>query len=253
MKNDLVSIIITSFNAENFIFRTLNSVLKQSYKNWELIIIDDCSNDNTRKIIANFIKNINNINNVKLILNKTNLGCNYSRNLAINESSGRFIALLDHDDYWLSDKLKIQVSFHFENKCGASCTYYRRFNARNDLGKLIKAPNFNTKHDILFQNNIGYSSVMIDKKFSKNFQMIDSPLSDFPTWINLLNNEIIFRTINEDLMRYYYHKSTGSYNKIKMVIQRWQVLRNYTNVSMLRALFLIIVYIFRSVLKYRNL
>ena len=250
MKNDLVSIIITSFNAEKFIKRTLDSVIRQSYKNWELIIVDDCSRDDTRQIISNYLKNISKI---KLIFNKINLGCNYSRNLAINQSSGRFIALLDHDDYWMSDKLEIQVSFHHKNQCGASCTYYRRFNSKNVLGKLIKAPDINTKNDILFQNNIGYSSVMIDKKFIKNFQMIDSPLSDFPTWISLIDKGTIFNTINEDLMRYFYDKSTGSYNKIKLASQRWRVLRDIAKISMPRALFFMSVYIFKSLLKYRNL
>lgn len=250
MKKDLVSIVITSFNAEKFIKRTLDSVINQSYKNWELIIVDDCSKDDTGQIISNHLKNISNI---KLIFNKINLGCNYSRNLAINQSSGRFIALLDHDDYWMSDKLEIQVSFHHKNQCGASCTYYRRFNSKNESGKLIKAPEINTKNDVLFQNNIGYSSVMIDKKFIKNFQMIDNPLSDFPTWINLIDKGIIFKTINEDLMRYFYDRSTGSYNKIKLASQRWRVLRDIAKTSLLRAIFLMLVYIFKSFLKYRNL
>lgn len=247
---NLVSIVITTFNAEKFIISTLKSLISQGYKNWELIIVDDFSNDNTVKLIKKFL---NKNRNYKLIVNKKNFGCNYSRNLAIKLAKGRFLALLDHDDRWLKNKLINQVHFHLSNNCHASCTYYRRINSQGMIGKLVKPKLKITYFDLLFQNNIGFSSVMIDRLLFKDFRMYDHDLSDFPTWLNLIKNGLQFRTIEKDLMRYYYDKSTNSHNKIKIAKQRWDIIKNVENFSTLNTFFFMIVYLIKSIFKYKSL
>ena len=110
---------------------------------------------------------------------------------------------MDHDDYWLPNKLERQVEFHLFHNCTASCTYYRRYDKNGNIGKLVTSPLINEYNDILTQNNIGYSSVMIDKSLIENFQMIDFKLSDFPTWLKLMKEKHHFYTLDLDLMRYY--------------------------------------------------
>jgi teichuronic acid biosynthesis glycosyltransferase TuaG len=111
--NDLISIITPSYNSKCFIDDTIRSVLSQGYKNWEMIIVDDCSTDGSVEVIKKIIKNESRI---KLIRLKKNIGSAMSRNTALEVSNGRFIAFLDSDDIWHPDKLEKQVVFMLKRK-----------------------------------------------------------------------------------------------------------------------------------------
>ena len=249
-QSNLVSAIITTYNAEQYIEKTISSVIDQSYKDWELIIIDDCSLDSTWKLLMNFRSKHQNI---YIFKNKKNFGATFSRNLAISKSKGRFLSLLDHDDYWLPNKIEQQVGFHIKHQCAASSTYYRRYDKMGNIGKLVTSPFINTYNDILTQNNIGYSSVMIDRSLISNFEMIDFKLSDFPTWLKLIKNNHRFYTLNKDLMRYFYDSSTDSSNKLKLSLTRWEVLRKIEKLSILRSIYVTLIYFYRSLIKYKSL
>ena len=110
MKEDLVSIIMPSYNTGKFIKETINSVLNQTYNNWELIIVDDCSTDDTEEIV-NAIKD----NRIKFLKNSTNSGAAISRNKAIKEAKGKWIAFLDSDDLWKKEKIEKQIKFMKKN------------------------------------------------------------------------------------------------------------------------------------------
>ena len=113
MADNLVSIIIPLYNSEKFIKDTINSVLFQTYTNWEVIIVDDCSTDNSVEII---LKIIDNNSNIRLIKLENNVGSAQSRNAALEVANGRFIAFLDSDDIWHPDKLEKQVVFMLKRK-----------------------------------------------------------------------------------------------------------------------------------------
>lgn len=249
-QNNFVSVIITTFNAEQYIGKTISSVINQTYKFWEMVIVDDCSEDSTWDLLKYYRSKHNNIH---IFRNKENYGANISRNFAISKSKGRFLSLLDHDDYWLPNKIEKQVYFHNTNNCGASCTYYRRYDIYGNVGKLVKSPFINIYKDILTQNNIGYSSVMIDQSKVKNFKMIDFQLSDFPTWLKIIKDKHSFYTLKQDLMRYFYNSSTDSYNKIKLSFLRWKVLRNIEKLSVLHAVYITFIYFVKSINKYKSL
>ena len=117
----LVSIITPTYNSEKFINETIGSVLKQTYKNWELILIDDASTDDTLRIIKSYIKNNFNIS---LICNSSNQGAGVSRNKGILEAKGDFIAFLDADDTWKPNKLKTQIKFMIENNVDVCYSSY---------------------------------------------------------------------------------------------------------------------------------
>ncbi len=116
-----VSIITPSFNSEKYIMKTIKSVQNQSYKNWEMIIVDDYSNDSTCEIVKKIAKSDQRI---KLIKQNKNAGAGAARNRALNEANGRFIAYLDSDDIWKEDKLKMQVNYMKKKNCGFSCVSY---------------------------------------------------------------------------------------------------------------------------------
>ena len=119
--NNLVSIITPSYNSEEFITNTILSVKAQTYENWEMIIVDDVSSDNSLKIINSFIKNDKRI---KLYELSENSGAGIARNKAIQLSKGDFIAFLDSDDLWIPNKLELQINFMIDNNYNFTHTYY---------------------------------------------------------------------------------------------------------------------------------
>lgn len=250
LDENLVTIVLTTYNSEKFIDNTIKSVINQTYKNWELLVVDDYSKDNTVKILKKYsFAN----KKIKLFLNNKNRGCNYSRNFGIKNAGGRYLALLDHDDLWLKNKLKKQLSFHKKNHCSMSCTYYRRYDKNGKIGSLIKAPYLITYNALLNQNFIGLSTAMIDLKQNINFHMIDLPLSDFPTWLKLLKDKKIILTLEEDLMRYFYDNSTSSANKFSLAKQRWHIIKNVEKISTSRLFYCFTMYFFKSLFKYAKL
>ncbi len=118
--NDLVSIIMPSYNTAEFIEETIKSVISQTYTNWELIIVDDCSSDNTDEVVAGIADD-----RIKYLKNETNSGAAVSRNYALREAKGKWIAFLDSDDLWLPEKLERQLKFMKDNNYDFSYTDYR--------------------------------------------------------------------------------------------------------------------------------
>ena len=116
---DLVSIIMPSYNTAKYISKTIESVLKQTYKNWELIIVDDCSTDNFADVISNI-----NDSRIRVYYNEKNSGAAISRNKALREAKGKWIAFLDSDDLWDEDKLRKQIDFMASNNYDFSYTKY---------------------------------------------------------------------------------------------------------------------------------
>lgn len=118
--DDLVSIIMPSFNTGKYITETIESVLAQSYKNWELIIVDDCSSDNTDEIVSTYLSD----DRIHYLKNEKNRGAAFSRNTALREAKGKWIAFLDSDDLWMPEKLEKQLSFMKSNGYFFSYTDY---------------------------------------------------------------------------------------------------------------------------------
>ena len=118
--NELVSIIVPSYNCAKYLPDTINSVLAQTYTNWEMIIVDDCSTDNTKEVIESFHEP-----RIRYLCNEHNSGAALSRNWALREAKGRWIAFLDSDDMWAPEKLEHQIRFMEENGYHFSCTKRR--------------------------------------------------------------------------------------------------------------------------------
>ena len=133
MEEELVSIIMPSYNTGKFIKETINSVISQTYSNWELIIVDDCSTDNTDEIL----KNIND-DRIIYLKNEKNSGAAVSRNKALREAKGRWMAFLDSDDLWVPQKLEKQIKFMKGNGYYFTYTNYSEIDENGNLnGKRI--------------------------------------------------------------------------------------------------------------------
>lgn len=247
MEKALVSIVVPVYNSEKFILDTINTVEKQSYKNWELIFVDDCSKDNSTKIIKERIKNNNKI---KLIELKKNSGAATARNVGIDESKGSYIAFLDSDDLWKKEKLENQLAFIKENGCAFSFTGYE-FADEYGLGngKVVKVPFKMNYKKALKNTTIFTSTVMFDlEKISKDqikFENIKS--EDTATWWKVLKSGYVAYGLNENLTYYRRTSGTLSSNKFEAIKRTWNLYRTQEKLNIFYSFYNFCFYAFNAV------
>ena len=202
--NDLVSIITPSYNTANFIGETIKSVLNQTYQNWEMIIVDDCSTDNTDEIVSQFSDS-----RIIYLKNEKNSGAAVSRNRALKEAKGRWIAFLDSDDLWKEDKLQKQISFMEENQYSFSYTNYHEINENSEPnGTFVTGPSHITKTGMFNYCWPGCLTVMYDSEVIGDLEI--TPIkknNDYAMWLKIIKKEDCF-LLDEDLGMY--RKREGS-------------------------------------------
>lgn len=247
MEKALVSIVVPVYNSEKFILDTIDTVEKQSYKNWELIFVDDCSKDNSIKIIKERIKNNNKI---KLIELKKNSGAATARNVGIDEAKGSYIAFLDSDDLWKKEKLENQLAFIKENGCAFSFTGYE-FADEYGLGngKVVKVPFKMNYKKALKNTTIFTSTVMFDlEKISKDqikFENIKS--EDTATWWKVLKSGYVAYGLNENLSYYRRTSGTLSSNKFEAIKRIWNLYRKQEKLNIFVSFYNFCFYAFNAV------
>ena len=204
MKEDLVSIIMPSYNTGKFIKETINSVLNQTYNNWELIIVDDCSTDDTEEIV-NAIKD----NRIKFLKNSANSGAAISRNKAIKEAKGKWIAFLDSDDLWKSEKLTKQIKFMKENNYDFSYTNYTEIDEEgNEKGIKITGPKKIKKTGMYNYCWPGCLTVMYNAEKIGLIQIEDiRKNNDYAMWLKICKKADCY-LLDEELAMY--RKRSGS-------------------------------------------
>lgn len=179
---DLVSIIMPSYNTAQYIAKTVQSVIDQSYQNWELIIVDDCSTDNTDFVVSK-------INDQRIIFlkNKKNSGAAVSRNRALREAKGKWIAFLDSDDLWESDKLEKQIQFMKKNNYSFSYTNYVEIDVYgNETGVKVTGPKKITKTGMFNYCWPGCLTVMYDASKIGLIQIHDiKKNNDYAMWLKV--------------------------------------------------------------------
>lgn len=217
-------------NAEGTLKDSVNSVLSQKYKNFELIIIDDFSVDESLSIIKDFlIKD----SRIKLIKNKKNLGVAESRNKGISASEGVYISFLDSDDKWEKNKLNNQLKFMIENKSRFSFMNYELIDSDNNvIGERFGRDKHVDLKKMIRGNQLGLLTVMVEGDLLKKYHMPDMGHEDYATWIALAKDDIIadyFET-TYPLSQYRVHKSISS-NKIKTILWTWRIYRNIAELS----------------------
>jgi teichuronic acid biosynthesis glycosyltransferase TuaG len=247
-QNHLISIILPTYNSETFISETISSVINQTYQNWELIIIDDCSTDNSMSIVDSFSKNENRI---KFFKNKTNSGAAISRNIGLENSSGRFISFIDSDDVWELNKLEIQIKFMIVNNYAISFTEYNLIDEKGiSLNKTIKVVNEIDYYGYLKNTIIGMSTSMIDLTKTEKFEFKNiRTRQDTYLWITLLKRGLIAQGLNKTLVNYRVRKDSISANKYKAAKQVWKLYYNFEKLGLLKSTYYFSYYIFNAIKK----
>jgi teichuronic acid biosynthesis glycosyltransferase TuaG len=243
----LVSIITPAHNASAWISETIESVIQQTYWDWEMIIADDCSTDSTREVIQAFIDRGYNI---KLLPLKDPHGAARTRNAALHSARGRFIAFLDADDLWLPEKLETQVNFMQTNGYAFTYTAYEAFYDKiPDKRKTINVPPSITHRRYLRNTIIGCLTVMIDRSLTGHVEMPDIRSShDMALWLQLLKHQPAYG-IQKVLARYRILPDSNTSRKWKAATDVWTVYRRIEKLGFCSAIFNFAGYLFNAVWK----
>ena len=224
-KEPLVSVIMPVYNSCDYLQKSISSVLMQTYKNLELIIIDDCSTDNSMDLI-------NNINDkrIKIIKNKSNMGAAFSRNIGIENAKGKYIAFLDSDDYWNLTKIEKQVTFMQENNYHFSYTNYEMFDVISGMKKIVSGPRKVTKYKLNQTNWLGCLTVMYDLEYvGKTSIPLLKRRNDYAMWLLVIESANCY--LLDDVLAYYNHRpgtisNVTKLNKIKSTQIMYEKVKN---------------------------
>ncbi len=197
---DLVTVITPAYNAERHIRYAIESVINQDYKNWEMLIVDDCSKDNTKQVVQDYSKEDNRI---KLISIEKNGGVANARNIALRRAKGKYVAFLDSDDLWKPNKLSKQIEFMKKNNCYFTFSSYELINDEGiPLDKTIRVPKVVDYKRLLKGNPIGCLTVVLDKEKIGKIEMPNVGHEDYATWLNIVQSGITAYGIDEELALY---------------------------------------------------
>lgn len=247
LKDNLVSIITPLYNSEDFISETIESVLSQTYKNWEMIIVDDCSKDNGVEIVRKYQLQDKRI---RLISLKKNSGAAVARNIAIENAKGRYIAFLDSDDLWHPEKLERQIKFMQDNNYAFSYTNYQKMTGSGELiDEIVKSPSELDYKKELHTNYIGCLTVIYDiKKLGKVYMPEIRKRQDYGLWLKILK-KVDGYGLNENLAYYRVRNNSVSSNKINLIKYNWKLYRDIEKLSILRSSYYILYTIILKLLK----
>lgn len=197
--SDLVSIIMPSYNTSKFIVQSIESVQAQTYSNWELLIVDDCSTDNTDDIVKPFLSD----RRIHYIKNEKNSGAAVSRNRALSEAKGRWIAFLDSDDLWKPEKLEKQINFMTNNGYAFSYTNYSEIDENGSLnGVTVTGPKKITKTGFFNYCWPGCLTVMYNRDVIGLIQIVDiKKNNDYAMWLKACRKAVCYH-LDEDLALY---------------------------------------------------
>lgn len=242
-----VSVIIPSYNAAQTLKRAIDSVFKQIYKNWEIILIDDCSKDNTKKIVNKF-----NSKKIKYFKNTHRKGQAFSRNIGLKKSTGFYLAFLDADDEWDVYKLKNQINFMQKNNLDFSFTNYEYIIDNKSI--CMNLPEKVSFQKLLKENIIGQSTVIYQKEKFKNYLFSEIYRMDYNFWLNIFSKKRKFLyCLNKYYTKIYSTNSSESKSRIRNLILNWKTLRQSINLSFFVTLYFLFFQILNSILKKNKL
>lgn len=244
-QNDLVSIIMPSYNSSEFLDEAIQSVLSQTYKKFELIVVDNMSKDESLKIATKYARQDN---RVKVFV--CNIpGAANARNFGINKSLGRYMAFLDADDIWFKQKLEKQIYHMKKLSVSLSCTYYQPFSGQGDLKSVRIVSNKITYLSLLKTCTVGCSTVMIDRQKHPDILFPQTYKEDYALWLKLTRKGDYFSGISDVLTQYRICDNSLSSNKFREIFRQWNVYRNEENIPLLNACYYLLNYIFYGLKK----
>lgn len=248
-EDGLVSIITPAYNAAAYIAETIESVLAQTYTNWEMLIVNDCSKDNTPEIVESYAAKDKRI---KLLNLKQNSGAAVARNAAIQNAKGRYIAFLDSDDLWKKEKLQKQLNFMQQNGYAFTFTGYEHFKeTKENIQNQVQIPKSLNYNQALKGNQIGCLTVMLDRKQIPNIHFTTQKHEDYILWLNILKHGITAYGIQESLALYRTGNSKSiSGNKMQSALWTWKVYRESQRLSVVKSMYYMWFYVMNGLKKH---
>lgn len=248
MAKGLCSVIMPAYNAEKYIREAIESVLIQSYRNFELIVIDDNSSDCTKSIVDEYVKK-----DARVIVysGKKKWGCAGSRNIGLSLCRGEYIAFIDSDDTWLPEKLELQINYLVKHKWDMVFTAYEIINSD---GRLLKTRDVKGKlvfKDLLKENSVIFSTTCFRREGIKGLAFKQGWFhEDYVYLLDYLRRNYAMYGINKVCARYRVHVGGRSFNKLKAAKFRWKIYRDYLRLNMLASIYYFSIYVIKGLVKY---
>ena len=245
----LVSVIMPAYNCECFIEEAIRSVMAQTYPNWELIVINDCSQDKTGDVVGRLMQEDMRI---RLYENECNLGAARSRNRGFELCNGQYVALLDSDDLWVPEKLQVQLQQMQQENADLCYTTYEIIDQFGEKAKKdYIVPARLTYEELLKENVIGCSTVLFSRSIlnGEGFTT-DFYHEDYVLWLRLLRQGCTAVGCTQALVKWRFIANSRSYDKRKSAGNRWRIYREYLRLSVFKSLQLFSVYALRGLKKY---
>ena len=231
--NKNIDIILPNYNSEDFLEKTIKSIIQQSFVNWSLIIVDDSSNSKTKKILKKYL----NHKKIKIFFLKKNKGTGYCRNLAIKKSKNSFIAFIDSDDLWMKNKLNYQISFMKKNNLSFTYTNYKTFGLKN---KKINVPKKFTYREFIKNTSIATSTMMVKRSVINFFKC------------KLLKKVKTAHRLNKSLTKYRIRKNSLQSNNLKNFYWIWKINKKYNKMNFFQNFISLFSISLNSLLKYNG-
>lgn len=248
----LVSVVMPAYNAELFIEEAIASVRSQTIKNWELIVVDDFSGDDTRKIVAQLAEIDERIH---LVCNGKNMGVARTRNRGLDICSGKYIAFLDSDDYWKPQMLEKMIACAVET---VADIIYCSYELVDECGRRICndfiVPTATTFEESIVRSVITCSTVLITSELAKTIRFPTNMYhEDIALWFSLLRDGRTARGVSEVLASYRQRTNSRSAGKLSSAKQRWKIYRTYLQMPVLQCCFAMIRYGYYGIIKYQRI
>ena len=242
-----MSIVMPAYNSEKLLGESVASVMAQTYREWELLIVDDASEDGTASIAERLAREDS---RVRLIRLEQNGGVANARNVGMQAALGRYLAFLDSDDLWLPEKLEMQLGFMKEKEAGFSFTSYRFLAPMGTLGKPVSVPDKVGYAELLKGNAIGCLTVMIDREKIPPFAMPAIGHEDYVAWLSVLKKGHTAWGLQKDLARYRVSAKSVSGDKKRSAAWTWSIYREVEGLTFTKAAWCFAHYSMKAVRKH---
>ena len=244
-----VDIILPNFNSSQYIEETLNSIISQSFKNWNLLLVDDNSDEKTKNILTKYQKN----NKIKITWLKDNKGAGYCRNLAIKNSRAEYIAFIDSDDIWEKEKLTTQLDFMIKNKYYFTYTNYTSFTyiKNNIKSREVKPQKCFTYKKFIKDTSIATSTMIVKKSLIGDIKFTNTKIcEDYFFKCQILKKANKAYCLQENLTKYRIRKNSLQSNKLRNFYWIWYINKNYNKLSFFENFISLLCISMNSIKKY---
>ena len=237
----MVSIITPTYNSSKYIHYTIESIISQTYKNWELLITDDFSSDDTVQIVESYVKKDSRIKLFKL---EKNCGAGVARNNSIKFAKGRYITFCDSDDHWKKNKLELQLKFMQENDLAFSFSDYEVIDENNNYQRYVKCPKKLTYKKLLRNNYVGCLTAIYDTKFLGKLRMPKiRKRQDWVLWLSIMKKIETTKGLNTSLAVYRNRRNSISSSKFDLLKYNWSVYNQELGFNKFTSFYYLIIFI----------